>query len=204
MKKIFLLSIPVLFAVINLNCSAYKTIVNTSGLKFRLKKVNNLTLAGIYLKNKSSVNDFSSLDLLKMTVSYAKKEMPISFNLIVEVLNPNNGTGGYPKTNVIITSFPWRLMIDNKEIETGNIKSPITVPGKAGKTDFSININFNLYKLFQYEGYHSLINFALNLKGFGNSLPKLILYAKPGLSTPIGDLSYPHELKIISLGGGIK
>ena len=55
----------------------------------------------------------------------------------------------------------------------------------------------DLISIFKEKGYESLINLALNLGGKGGSASQITLYAKPVISTPLGDLSYPQELKII-------
>lgn len=201
MKKLSVL-IPVLliFALSNISCSVYQTFVNISRLKFKLGAVNNFTFNGINLTNKRSMSDFSALEVLKLTAAFTNGSMPASFLLNISALNPNNGTGGYPSTNATLVSFPWRLLVDNKETVTGNIASPVTVPGTGQETIIQIQINIDLYKFFKERDYQSLINLAMNLSGNGgNSSSSLALYVKPVVSSPIGNISYPQEIKIVNL-----
>jgi len=196
LKKITFLFI-ILLLLSNLSCSVFQTMSNIGRLKFKLGNVSNFTLSGITVSNKSRLADFNALDLLKLSSSFAQRNFPVSFTLNVEAVNPNDGTGGYPSTNATLKSFAWRLILDNKETVTGNIAQPVTVPGTGQAAIIPLQVNMNLISFFKEKGYESLINLALNLGGKGGSASQITLYAKPVISTMLGDLSYPQELKII-------
>lgn len=199
MKKIFVLLI--LFALTNLSCSVYQTIVNISRLQFKLGAVNNFTLNGVSLSGKTKIQDFSTIDILKISASVAKGNLPVSFVLNVNAKNPNDGTGGYQRTNATIKDFPWRLLVDNKETISGDLASPVSVPGTGELVTIPLRMNFDLVSFFKDRDYESLINLALNIGGYNKSSSgssNLELYAKPVVTTIIGDVSYPQELKIIS------
>ena len=196
LKKIIFLFI-ILLLLSNLSCSVFQTMNNIGRLKFKLGNVSNFTLSGITITNKSKLADFNALDLLKLTSSFAQENFPVSFTLNVEAVNPNDGTGGYPSTNATLKSFEWRLLLDNKETVTGNIAQPVTVPGTGQAAIIPLQVNMNLISFFKEKGYESLINLALNLGGKGGSASQITLYAKPVISTMLGDLSYPQELKIV-------
>jgi len=196
LKKIIFLFI-ILLLLSNLSCSVFQTMNNIGRLKFKLGNVSNFTLSGITITNKSKLADFNALDLLKLSSSFAQANFPVSFTLNVEAVNPNDGTGGYPSTNATLKSFEWRLLLDNKETVTGNIAQPVTVPGTGQAAIIPLQVNMNLISFFKEKGYESLINLALNLGGKGGSASQITLYAKPVISTTLGDLSYPQELKIV-------
>lgn len=194
-----LMPVLLLFALSNISCSVYQTIVNISRLKFKLGVVNNFMLGGINFSGKKSINDFSALEVLKLTASFTNGSMPASFTLNVNTLNPNDGTGGYPKTNATIVSFPWRLMINEKETVSGDIGSPFSVPGTGEAAVIPIQINVDLFKFFKDKSYQDILNLAMNLCGSGtSSSSNLALYAKPTVSSPLGNITYPQELKIIN------
>ena len=196
LKKI-LFPLIILLMLSNLSCSIFQTINNIGRLKFKLGKVADLSLSGISVSNKSKLSDFNALDLLKLSTSFARGNFPVSFILNVEAINPNDGTGGYPNTNVTLKSFAWRLLLDNKETISGNIAQPVIVPGTGQAAIIPLQINLDLLSFFKDKSYESLINLALNLGGNGGSASKITLYAKPVISTVLGDLSYPQELKIV-------
>jgi hypothetical protein len=187
----------ILLLLSNLSCSVFQTMNNIGRLKFKLGNVSNFTLSGITITSKSKLADFNALDLLKLSSSFAQENFPVSFTLNVEAVNPNDGTGGYPSTNATLKSFEWRLLLDNKETVTGNIAQPVTVPGTGQTAIIPLQVNMNLISFFKGKGYESLINLALNLGGKGGSASQITLYAKPVISTMLGDLSYPRELKIV-------
>ena len=187
-----------LFAFTGISCSVYQTIVNVSRLKFKLGAVNNFSVSGISIEGKKSINDFKPLDVLKISTSIAKKTFPVSFMLNLEAKNPNDGTGGYPRTDITLKSFPWKLYIDDKETIYGNIGEPVTIPGTGEVTNIPIRINIDLIKFFGDKGFDSLINLAFSISGEKGKASRLSLYAKPTVGTPVGDVTYPGELKIIS------
>jgi hypothetical protein len=195
-----LLPVLVIFALSNLSCSVYQTIVNISRLKFKLGAVNNFTLDGINLSNKKGINDLGVMEALKLTSSFAQGTLPATFTLNVDAVNPNDGTGGYQKTNATIVAFPWRLMINNKETVSGDIGSPFSVPGTGEAAVIPIQITVDLYKFFKDNSYQDVINLAMKLSGSGGSgSSDLALYVKPVVSSPIGNISYPQEIKVINL-----
>jgi len=179
------------------SCSVYQTMVNLSRLKFKLGDVNNLTLSGINISSKKSLSDFNAVELLKLTTVITSGKLPASFTLNVEAKNPNDGSGGYPKTDATLKSFPWKLEIDNIETISGNIGNPVSVPGTGQVTNIPLTMNIDLIEFFGNKGLDNLVNLALALGGQEGSSSKLTLYATPTVSSPLGDIKYPGELKIV-------
>lgn len=194
MKKIVLI-ISFIFLIVS--CSVYETLVNISRLQFKLGNVNNFQLNGIDISNKSKLEDFNFQDLLKLTTAFSSGSLPVSFVLNVQAKNPNDGTGGYKKTDANIKSFPWRLLINDKETVSGNISEPVYVPGTGEVTKIPLSINLDLMKLFKDKGYEDVINLALTLGGKQGSSSKLTLYASPVIGTSLGNIKYPEEIKIV-------
>lgn len=195
MKKLLFLS--VLLLITTSSCSMYETMVNLSRLKFKLGDVVNFTVGGINITNKKSLQDFNPLEVVNLTSVIATGKLPASFTLNVEAKNPNDGTGGYPKTDATLKAFPWRLEIDNVETITGNIGAPVTVPGTGEISNIPLTMNIDLLEFFGNKGYENLINLALTLGGQQGSSSKLSLFATPTVSSPLGDIKYPGELKIV-------
>ncbi|HKJ81999.1 MAG TPA: hypothetical protein VJ954_08250 [Ignavibacteriaceae bacterium] len=197
-KKIFIVFI-FFVTIVGLNCSVLKTMTNISRLKFKIGNTSNLHLAGVSLEGKRNINDFSSLDALKLSAAFIRGSIPLTFTLYVDAENPNDGTGGYARTNATITSFPWRLFIDDKETITGNIGAPVSVPGTGEVTVMPLSGTVDLVKFFKNKGYEGILNLALNLAGQGTRPTKLALFAQPTVQTTLGNIKYPEEIKIVSL-----
>jgi len=195
MKKVILLSIVIMFS--NLSCSVYETFVNLSRLQFKLGNVSGFSLSGIDLSAKRKIEDFSAMEVLKISSDFASGKLPVSFTLNVEAKNPNDGTGGYRSTNATIKSFPWRLLIDNKETITGNIGTPVTVPGTGDAVNIPFSMGLDLIPFFKERGYESILNLALNIGGYSGSASKLALFVQPTVTSSLGDIRYPEEIKVV-------
>jgi hypothetical protein len=89
------------------------------------------------------------------------------------------------------------LEIDDVETISGNIGTPVTVPGSGEITNVPLAMNIDLIEFFGNKGYDKLLNLALALGGQQGSSSKLSLFATPTVSSPIGDIKYPGELKIV-------
>ncbi len=187
-----------LLSLSTLSCSALKdisrTMSNLSRLKFKLESVDNFHLAGIPLENKSSV---SLMDGANLLAAFSRNELPATFSLNIEAHNPNDGTGGTPKTSSTLTSLAWTLIVDNTLTVNGNIADPIVIPGTGQNTVIPLQINLDMLKFFKDKGYESILNLALAIGGAGGSPSRLTLRIKPTVQTDFGPISYPNEIDVI-------
>lgn len=180
------------------SCSILKTFENIGRLKFRLGTIDNLLFSGVSVNSKSRLQDFNAAEVLRLTSAVAQKKLPVSFTLNIQALNPNTGSGGGAATDLTLKSFPWRLYIDDKETISGDISAPIYVPGKGEATVFPLKVNLDLFRFFGDRGFESLVNLGLKLGGMHGSSVNVKLVAKPTISSPIGDITYPKELTIVN------
>lgn len=187
----------ILSSFILYQCSIYQTMTNLSRLQFKVGEINGFKVNNIDITNKSSLTDFSPTDVLALTSSFSQGKLPVSFVLNVDAKNPNDGTGGYARTDATLKSFKWRLFIDDTETISGDIDSPVTVPGTGEVTKIPLRINVDLFQFFKNQGFDKVINLALTLGGKNSTTSKITLYATPTVSTIFGDIKYPGELKII-------
>lgn len=197
MKKFIVLVMLFALAISGIQCSVYETITNLSRLEFKVGDVSGFEISGVQLSGKSKLGDFSAIDLLKLSSSFAGGSLPASFVLNVDAKNPNDGKGGYKRTDATIQNLKWRLFLDDKETITGDLDQPVTVPGTGEVTVIPLRINIDLMKFFKDKSYDSIINLALALGGSKGSSSKITLYATPTVSSLFGNITYPGELKIV-------
>ena len=197
MKKYFVGVLFLALVLSGIQCSVYQTITNMSRLQFKVGAVSGFQIVGVSVSDKSKLNDFSAIDLLKLTSSFAGGSLPASFVLNVEAKNPNDGKGGYNRTDATLQNFKWRLFLDDKETISGDLDQPVTVPGTGEVTDIPLRINIDLLKFFKDKSYNDLVNLALALGGSKGSSSKITLYATPTVSSPFGNITYPGELKLV-------
>jgi len=196
MRNKVIIFIALIFSLSQFSCSVLKQIENISRLKFKLDNIGNFTVMGVNISNKSSVRDFNVLDAAQFLNGITRGTLPVSFNIYIDALNPNDG-GGYPRQDLDIVNFSWRLFIDEKETIAGNISNPISVPGRGEATSFPLTINLDLYKFFSDRGYDGLIDLALKLGGLGGNAHRVTLKAKPTVKSIFGNITYPGEIDII-------
>ena len=151
----------------------------------------------MFISNKSKFQDFSAVEIINLTSTLTSGKFPVSFVLNVDAKNPNDGTGGYKRTDATLRSFAWRLKIDDKQTISGDIGNSFTVPGTGEAVTIPLTMQMDLLDFFQNNGLESLINLALTLGGQQGSSSRLTLLAKPTVSTPVGNISYPGELTIV-------
>lgn len=197
MPKRKLISGFILFVSFITGCSLIQTAENLSRLKYKIQSASDYRLIGIDLKSKTRISDFSAVEILKLTASIAKGELPLTFRINIEAKNPNDGTGGYTATDISIKSFPWRLYINDNETISGNISEPILIPGKGESKIFPLEIKFDLVKNIKSKNIDDIIALALNIGGMNSSTSNLMIIAKPVIGSPIGDIKYPNEITIV-------
>jgi hypothetical protein len=171
---------------------------NLQRLTFRVSGVSGFALSGIPLSAKRSLSDFSMMDGINLLAAYNSKKLPASFVLNIEARNPNDGTGGAPQTASTLTSFEWRLLIDDKPTVAGNITEPIEIPGTGQATVIPLEISLDLREFFNEKGYQDLLNLALALGGAQSDIGRLAIDAQPRVSTPLGEIAYPGRITIVS------
>ncbi len=197
MRKIFLSAVLLSFVISGIQCSVYESFTNLSRLQFKVGAVDGFQINGVSISNKSKLSDFNPMDLLSLSSAFAQGSLPASFVLNVDAKNPNDGTGGYKKSDATLQNFKWRLFLDDKETISGDIDQPVAIPGTGDVTTIPIRINLDLIKFFKDRGYESIINLALALGGSQGSSSKITLFATPTVSSPFGNITYPGELKLV-------
>ncbi len=194
-KKI--LFITLLLSVVSA-CSVYQTMMNISRLKYKLKNVSNFRINGIDISGKSNLKDFGAMQVIQLTSLVAKGELPVSFTLNIEAQNPNDGSGGYPPTDITIREFPWKLYINDKETISGDITEPIKVPGVGEKVIIPLTAELNLLKFFKSNGFNDAVKLIFALGGKNSNPTHFKVVAQPVLDTPIGKMEYPVPVTIVS------
>lgn len=191
-KYLLILLINFLFG-----CSVQQTVTNISRLKFQIKSISDFSLNGINISHKDELTDYSPTDLLKLALIYTSKKMPVTFNLNILVKNPNDGTGGYPPTDVTIKSFPWDLYINDEKVLSGKIDNEISIPGIGEESIVSMKFSLDLFEFFGSDQMNDLLKRALEIGGDKASTSNIKLVATPVLGTSFGDISYPLPITIV-------
>jgi len=205
MKKliipVLLLSLLVPVALLFHGCATLtqfgEAISNLQRLKFRLSGVSGFTLAGINISRKRSLSDITLGDGFRLMQAFRSRRLPAGFILNIEAINPNDGTGGSTNTVSTLTSFDWRLLIDDRPTISGDLERPIEIPGTGRSAFFPLRMEIDLVEFFGDRGYEDLLDLALALGGQRSDISRLALDAQPRVSTPIGEIYWPGRITII-------
>lgn len=173
-------------------------ITNLERIKFKLDGVSNFRLMGIDIANKRSVNDFNLVDAANFADAMLSKTMMADFIVNVAAHNPNDGSGKTTSTVATLTSFDWKLYIDDSEVLAGDIASPIKIPGTGQTTIFPLGVRVDLMRFFGKQNLDNLLTLALALGGAEGSAARLTLDARPTIQTPFGAITYPGRIKIVN------
>ena len=197
MNKIKILIIISLFASLSA-CGVYKSLMNLSKLKFKLGSVENFKVGNITIDNKTKMSDFNTMDIVRLTSDVVAGKFPVTFTLNVLAKNPNSKSEADSDiSNITLESFPWKLLINDKETISGNISKPVKVPAVEDATIIPLEMKLDLLTFFKDEGLNDLINLALQLGGEKGSPSNVKIIAEPVLGTSLGNLNYPTPLTII-------
>lgn len=198
MKKFLVPIIAVLILMTITSCAGLKdTITNVQRLQFKLGGVSGFTVAGVGLQNYSSPSNINPLDLLKLTSSFTKGQLPVNFTLDLLAKNPDDGTGGAKESSQIIKKIEWRLLVDNQETINGIIGNSIMIPGVGQTATIPVQISLDLMQYFRNGQLDNLINLAMALGGKNSSASRLTLKIKPTVETFLGEITYPGEIQVI-------
>lgn len=176
----------------------FRTLTDLKRLQFRLEGIGDFSLAGIRISEKSQLRDFSIIDGIQLLASFRGRSLPARFLLNVEALNPNDGSGGSTRTISTLTRFDWRLLIDDQPTISGGIDQPLEIPGTGQTTIIPLRLELDLYEFFGNHGYDNLLNLALALGGKRGDISRVALDAQPSVSTPLGDITWPERITIVS------
>jgi hypothetical protein len=178
-------------------CSLISTLEDIARLKFRIDSASDFYIADVPVSDKTRLAQFSSSEILKMSMAFMSGKLPADFMLNLEVLNPNYTSGSDDGVAITIKSFPWQMFIDGQEIISGNISAPVVIPGNVQKAILSVKITMNLVELFQDRKMNELAELLLKFSRDSNSVSRIELYAQPVLDTYLGEIVYPEKLKIV-------
>ena len=205
MKKAFIpfITVTIVFAAITASlvtfnsCATLNALAGLTKAEFKLQDAVNVSLMGINLSTKRSISDFSIVDGINLTKAFSSGKFPLTFTLNVAARNPNKHD---PKSNLSafsLSEFPYRLLIDDHETISGGIGAAVALPDGGQTTIIPLQASVDLKHFFANKGYNDILNLALAIGG-QNGVSHLSLKAKPTLSTPIGKMTYPNELTVVS------
>ena len=162
---------------------------NFARCEFRLKNVQDVTLAGVDITNVDQFSDLSFPQASSITMTAMKGKLPLYFKLNVEVRNPN-------AEKASMNRFLWDLFIDDVLITSGKVIQDVKVPPDFGVAIMPVEVGVDLFEILNGESADAVINFAMNISGNGGSPSRIMLRAKPTIYVGTTEIKYPGFITI--------
>lgn len=172
-------------------CASLQQLATLRQVAFSLAGVQQGRLAGVDLSRVTDYAKLSVLDIGKITVAVARKDLPLEFQLAVRAENPAEN-----KVTARMVRLAWSLHLDQKETISGVVDTAIVIP-PGQPTLIPMRLRLNLIQFFDGPA-QDLVNLATALAGLNADPTRISLKAVPTIDTPVGPISYPNPVTIVS------
>ena len=161
---------------------------NFANCNFTFNNVNNIQMLGVNLSKGMTKQDLNVSQLLALTNALMSKSLPVSFNVNVDVSNPNSIAASMAKMDYIVS-------LNGKEVISSTLNKSINVPANSSNT-VSIPITTDLFQLFSGESADAIVNLAFKLAGASSNPVNVGLKVKPYITINGQQLAYPDYISM--------
>ena len=155
---------------------------NFANCTFNFNSVNQIQMLGIDLSKGMSKESLNTIQLLSLVNAISNRQLPVSFNVNVDVKNPNSIAAAMTKMDYIIS-------LNGKQVISTSMNNAINVPANSSSV-VTIPITTDLFQLFSGESADAIVNLAFKLAG-ASSDP---VQVKPYININGQQLSYPNYI----------
>lgn len=172
-------------------CATLRQITALRQVDFSLAGVEGGRLAGVELRRIASYNDLSALEIARVAVAVTRRDVPLEFRAVIRADNPPDN-----RTAATMVKLAWTLLLDDKETINGVLDTAVTIPpGQTARIPIPVRVNLRQF----FDGpAQSLVNLAASVAGVGSHPTRIAIRAVPTINTPIGPITYPNPITIVS------
>jgi hypothetical protein len=181
----------VVMVLLMASCAQVKQLTNLLNCDFRVSTVENIDMAGIDVDRIKSFTDLNFGDGVKLLAAVAQGTLPLGMTVNIEAKNPNTQMAALNKLD-------WILLIDDIEMANGSTTKRVEVPPNNGTGIFPIQVTTDLAKVLSGQSAKSIVNFGLNLAGYGSRPTRIAVKAKPTILIGSTAIMYPGYITIKS------
>lgn len=156
---------------------------NFANCKFNFNSVDHIQMLGVNLSKGMSKNDLNATQLLSLANALMNKKLPVTFNVNVDVNNPNAIAASMAKMDYIVS-------LNGKEVISTTMNQSVSV-GPNSNSVVSIPVTTDLFQLFSGESADAIVNLAFKLAGASSQPVNVGLKVKPYISINGQQLAYP-------------
>ena len=166
-------------------------IVNLKNCNFDVSGIDQINMLGMNLSKGMDKSNLNATQLLKVTNALLNKKLPVSFNVNLDVDNPNSIAATLGKMDYIIS-------LNDKEVISSTFNNGFSIPANStGKV--SIPISTDLFQLFSSETADAVLNLAFKLAEAQSNPVNLGVKVKPYIKINNQSLAYPDYITINKL-----
>lgn len=195
MSKIKKTLVMVLLAVTFTACEELAQIANQAAQVMNLKNctfdvtgVSDINMLGINVSNGMNKGSLTTTQLINVTNALFNKKLPVTFNVNLDVDNPNSIAASLGKMDYIIS-------LNNKEVISSTFTDGFNIAPNS-KGTISIPISTDLFQLFSGETADAVLNLAFKLAGAQSDPVNLGVKVKPYIKVNNQSLAYPDYITI--------
>jgi len=155
---------------------------------FRLRSVEQVTLAGVEFQHVKSISDVGISDVARILGAFTSPVFPLSLQLNLEGRNPNPREAG-------MIRLEWILFIDDIQMTSGFFEQPITIPAN-GYAIIPVRVGLDLKQALSGKSANAALNFCMNLAGAGGTPTRFKIKLKPTIMIAGASLDYPGYITV--------
>lgn len=190
MPRLRQFALPVLL-VAAAGCAALQQVLALRHVEFALDGVRHGRLAGVDVSRVRSHRDLGAVDLGRIGLALARNDLPLEFQVDVGALNPADN-----QTAATMTRLAWTLYLNEQETIHGVVDSSVTMPAGA-RVVIPIRMRLNVLEFFDGPA-ETLVDLVASLVGLEADPARVTLRAVPTITTPLGPITYPTPITIVS------
>ena len=191
MKKVKLLVLVLLVAIGFSSCDILlqmAQMANFANCTFDFNNVNEVQVLDMPLSRGMSKSDLNVLQLLQVAAALKNKSLPVTFNVNLNVTNPNSVAAAMSKMDYIVT-------LNDKQVISTTMNNSINVPAN-GSNVISIPITTDLFQLFSGDTGDAILNLAFKLAGASSDPVNVGIKVKPYITVGDQQLAYPDYISM--------
>lgn len=159
---------------------------NFANCTFNFNSVDHIQMLGVDLSKGMSKNDLNTMQLLSLANAISNRQLPVTFNVNVDVKNPN-------AIAAAMTKMDYILSLNGKQVVSTTMNNSINVPATSTST-VTIPITTDLFQLFSGESADAIVNLAFKLAGASSDPVNVGLKVKPYININNQQLAYPDYI----------
>ena len=166
-------------------------VMNLKNCTFDVNGLSSINMMGIDIHKNMSLGDLTAAQVINVTNSLMNKKLPVTFNVNLDVNNPNSIAASLGKMDYIIS-------LNNKEVISSTFTNGFSI-GPNSKGQIAIPISTDLFQLFSTETKDAVLNLAFKLAGAKSDPVNLGVKVKPYIKINNQSMAYPDYITIDKL-----